>query len=119
MIQQANYMGIVVDDLDAATTFYRDTLGVPVNEEAGIPGAYVQFDLEGGAVLSLQAQTALAGNPPFEPALMVEDADAAYTAWKERGVELLEEPNDMPFGRTFTFRTPAGHVLRAYAAPRG
>jgi predicted enzyme related to lactoylglutathione lyase len=118
MVNGANYLGIVVKDLAAATAFYRDTLGVPVNEEESIPGAFTQFRLAGGAILALQAQTEAPGRPPFEPALLVDDVDAVYTAWKAKGVEMLDEPHDKPFGRTFLFRTPDGHVLRAYQPPR-
>lgn len=111
---QANYLGIVVKDLAAATGFYRDTLGLPVNEAASIPGFFVQFKLEGGAILALQANTEVPGGQSFEPALLVEDVDATYQQWRQQGVDLLDAPNDKPFGRTFLLRTPEGHVLRIY-----
>jgi len=118
MIQQANYLGIVVKDLAAATAFYRDTLGIPVDEGDSIPGYFTQFKLAGGAVLALQANTEAPGAPAFEPALLVDDVDATYAAWQAKGVELIDEPNDKPFGRTFLFRTPEGHVLRAFQYPK-
>jgi len=117
MINQVNYLGIVVQDLAAAAAFYRDTLGLPVDESASIPGQFTQFKLDGGAVLGLQSWTEIPGGQPFEPAFLVDDIDATYAAWKARGVELIDEPNDQPFGRTFLFRTPDGHVLRAYQFP--
>ena len=114
MITQSNYLGIVVNDLPAATAYYRDTLGLTVDEAASIPGAFTQFKLNGDAILALQAESEAPNRPPFEPALMVDDIDATYADWQERGVDLLDEPNDKPFGRTFLFRTPDGHVLRAW-----
>jgi predicted enzyme related to lactoylglutathione lyase len=114
MITQANYLGIVVKDLAAATAFYRDQLGLAVDEPESVPGFFIQFKLKGGAILALQANTEAPNGQRFEPALMVEDVDATYTAWQDKGVELLDEPNDKPFGRTFLFRTPEGHVFRAY-----
>jgi predicted enzyme related to lactoylglutathione lyase len=114
MISQANYLGIVVDDLAAATAFYRDRLGLAVDEQESIPGAYTQFKLKGGSIFSLQAGTEIPNGQSFEPALLVDDVDATYAAWKAQGIELLDEPNDRPFGRTFLFRTPEGHVFRAY-----
>jgi hypothetical protein len=30
---------------------------------------------------------------------------------------MIDEPIDQPFGRTFLFRTPDGHFLRAYQPP--
>lgn len=113
------YLGLVVDDLAAATTFYRDTLGLKVDEGASVPGAFTQFEVEGGAILALQAQTELPDRPAFELALQVDDVEATYRAWSERGVELIDAPNDQPFGRTFIFRTPDGHVMRAYQPDRG
>jgi hypothetical protein len=49
--------------------------------------------------------------------LSVDDADEAYRTWKARGVEMVTEPWDAPFGRTFAFKDADGRVLRAYARP--
>lgn len=114
MVRQAGYIGIVVDNLAAATAFYRDTLGLPVDDTASNPALFIQFNLAGGAMLALQAGTEAPDGQPFEPALVVDDVDATYATWQSRGVELLDAPHDMPYGRTFLFRTPQGHVLRAY-----
>ena len=119
MISKANYLGIVVRDLAAATAFYRDTLGLSVDEAESIPGRFIQFKLDGGAILALQADTAIPGGQDFEPALLVEDADASYAQWRANGVEMIDQPTDMPYGRTFLFRTPEGQVLRAYQYRRG
>ena len=105
MIKQANYLGIVVKDLAAATAFYRDTLGIPVDEGDSIPGYFTQFKLDGGAVLALQANTEAPDTLTYEPALLVDDVDTAYAAWQAKGVEMIDAPNDKPFGRTFLFRT--------------
>ena len=48
--------------------------------------------------------------------LLVDDVDAAYQTWRARGVEMVTEPHDEPFGRTFAFRDADGRVLHAYAA---
>jgi predicted enzyme related to lactoylglutathione lyase len=114
MIMQATYLGVVVNDLAAATAFYRDRLGLTVDEAESVPGIFTQFKLNGGVILALQANTEIPSQQPFEPALLVNDVDATYAAWKAQGVELLDAPNDKPFGRTFLFRTPEGHVFRAY-----
>ena len=118
MIKQANYLGIIVKDVAAATTFYRDTLGIPVDEGESIPGHFTQFKLDGGALLALQANTISPDNLVFVPGLLVDDVDATYAAWQAKGVQMIDEPNDRPFGRTFLFHTPEGHVLRAYQYPK-
>lgn len=115
MIKRAEYLGIVVKDLEAATTFYRDTLGVPVDEAGSVPGQFAVLKLEGGAVLALQQGTEIPANPSFEPAVVVEDADATYAEWKAKGVTMLDEPCDRPFGRAFMLQTPEGHVLRVFS----
>ncbi|MEM7130008.1 MAG: VOC family protein [Chloroflexota bacterium] len=116
MIQKAGYLGIVVNDLESATAFYRDTLGVAVDETESAPGEFTVFNLDGGTVLALQAGTEIPSDQGFEPAVVVDDADATYALWKSRGAEMLDEPRDLPFGRAFMLKTPEGHVLRVYQA---
>lgn len=114
MMKAATYLGLVVNDLEAATAFYRDTLGVPINEAESVPGQFTQLDLEGGAVLALQAGTDIPTGQIFEPGINVEDVDAAYEQWKANGATILDEPRDLPFGRAFMLQTPDGHVLRVF-----
>jgi len=117
MINQMSFLGLVVKDIPAATEFYTNTLGLAVNTQASIPNVYTQFDLDnnGGATFAL-----LGGfeqddvEQSFDTALAVDDIDATYTKYKEAGADLLSEPRDMPFGRTFLLRTPDGHVLRFF-----
>lgn len=118
MIKQMNYLGIVVKDIAAATAFYCDTLGITVDEAESTPGYFTQFKLDGGAILALQTNTISPDNLAFVPGLLVDDVDATYATWQAKGVQMIDEPNDKPFGRTFLFRTPEGHVLRAYQAPK-
>ena len=113
-----NFLGLVVQDLEAATKFYKETLGLSINEEQSIPNFYTQLDLEGDTTLGL-----LSGfeqeriNQSFNSALRVVDVDSLYAQYSEKGVELLGEPQDIPFGRTFLFLTPDTYVLRAYTPP--
>ena len=110
MLTNLGYVGIIVKDVAEATAFYRDTLGFTL--EGAVP-TMAQFEAVGGAILGIQ-QSDLPGEQPFEVAFIVEDVDATYTAWKARGVEMLEEPHDRPFGRTFVIRAPQGHMLRVF-----
>lgn len=110
MLTNLGYVGIVVKDVAEATAFYRDTLGFTL--EGAVP-TMAQFEARGGAILGIQLAD-LPSEQPFEVAFIVDDVDATYAAWKARGVEMLEEPNDRPFGRTFAIRTPQGHMLRIF-----
>jgi predicted enzyme related to lactoylglutathione lyase len=116
MIQQMSWLGLVVKDIPAATEFYTQKLGLTLNEAESIPNFYSQFVTQGGAILGLINGFEQEGiNQSFDTALIVADVDATYAQWQTAGVEMVSEPHDMPFGRTFLFRTPAGHVLRVMA----
>ena len=118
MIQQMNFLGLVVKDVPAATEFYTQKLGLAVDDSASIPKVYTQFRLNGGAILGLLEGFEQDGiNQAFDTGLAVEDSDAYYAQLQAAGVEVIGEPHDMPFGRTFFFRTPDGHVLRVFSPP--
>lgn len=78
------FAGFSVDDIDAATRFYRDTLGLTVSE-AGQPGV-VFIDLPGGARVLAYAK------PDHTPATFtvlnfpVPDVEAAVAELARRGV---------------------------------
>ena len=110
MFTNVGYVGIVVKDVAEATSFYRDTLGFALE---GTAPTMAQFETAGGAILGVQLAD-LPGGQPFEVAFIVDDVDTTYATWKARGVEMLEEPNDRPFGRTFVIRAPQGHILRVF-----
>jgi predicted enzyme related to lactoylglutathione lyase len=118
MQMQCDFVGLIVADVAAATAFYRDQLGWPVDEAASMPGRFTQFALGGDTTVALLAQQIGPAGQQMEPGLLVEDVDAAYAQWQARGVEMVEAPNDRPFGRTFLFRSPDGHVWRVYAHPQ-
>ena len=46
------------------------------------------------------------------PAASHEDVDRIAADWESRGIEIVQEPQDMDFGRTFTALDPDGHRLR-------
>lgn len=120
MIQQMAWLGLVVEDIDAATQYYTEKLGLTVDEKESMPHVYTQFSLnDGGAVLALVNRDDVKQefDQSFDTALIVPDADTAYAQFKANGVELLGEPVDAPFGRTFLFRTPDGHILRVLKPP--
>lgn len=122
MITKADYLGIVVDDLEASKKFYQEKLQLQIDERYDVPGEFAAFKLDGGAMLAIQTIIPSSGEAvkqPFIPGLAVDDADKTHAAFLAGGVEVLEKPRDLPYGRTFLFRTPDGHVLRAYQPPAG
>ncbi|MFL0564589.1 VOC family protein [Microbacterium sp. 179-I 1D1 NHS] len=114
------YSGFAVDDLDAAKTFYADTLGLEVST---LDSGFLQLNLASGATVLVY------GKPHHEPASFtilnfpVDDVDAAVDDLNAKGVETAIY-DDMPTdskgimrgnGPTIAwFRDPAGNVLAVH-----
>ncbi len=109
-----NFLGLICDDVPASTRYYTEVLGFEVNQEASIPGYYSQFVTKDGAMFALVGGFGIEQelDQKFDTALEVEDVDAVFVEWQEKGVELVTPVIEMPFGRTFLARTPDNHVLR-------
>ena len=109
-----NFLGLISDDVPASTRYYTEVLGFELNEAASIPGYYSQFVTKDGAMFALVGGfgTDQEIDQNFDTALEVEDVDAVFAQWKEKGVEMVTEVMDAPFGRTFLARTPDNHILR-------
>ncbi len=114
-----NFLGLICDDVPASTRYYTDVLGFEVNEAASIPGYYSEFVTKEGAMFALVAGFGIEEEleQKFDTALEVEDVDAVFAEWKEKGVEMVTEVMEMPFGRTFLSRTPDNHILRVLQVP--
>jgi predicted enzyme related to lactoylglutathione lyase len=99
-----------VADLATARAFYTEKLGLTIAAEQ--PG-FVQFAQPGGKgawfALSEDANARTFSDPEFW--WYVDDADSACADLNERGVEIVEQPHDMPFGRVFSIHDPAGNSI--------
>lgn len=113
------FSGFSVDDIDAARSFYRDTLGLEV---ADAPMGFLSIRLTSGAEILVYAK------PNHEPASFtilnfpVDDVDAAVDELHARGVqtkiysdeEFPTDPKGIMRGDgpdIAWFRDPAGNVL--------
>jgi catechol 2,3-dioxygenase-like lactoylglutathione lyase family enzyme len=122
----------MVDDVDAAIAFYRDALGMTVQNDVA-NGEFRWVTLGGadaGAQLVLsepgagrspedgQALHRLLAKGVFGPYVFtVADVDAAFERAQAAGAEVLQEPIDQPWGpRDCAFRDPAGNIVRINAA---
>ena len=76
---------------------------------------FSQFTTRDGSLWAVMKTPAHASPNGVELYLTVDDVDEAYRTWKGRGVEMVTEPWDAPFGRTFAFKDADGRVLHAYA----
>lgn len=118
------FSGFAVDDLDAARSFYRDTLGLKVtDEEMGILTLHLAGD----------RPTMVYPKPDFTPATYtilnfpVEDVDAAVDDLIGRGVEFERyegfDQDDKGIARDprgpaiAWFKDPAGNILAVLESP--
>jgi len=116
----ADYVVLVVADLDRALGFYVDVLGLPLAHRAG---PYAQLDT-GTTRVSFYERDAMAETlgrqlrapapdaPGFELGFLVEDCDRAYGDLVDAGAEPAAPPTDRPWGqRTAYVRDPDGHLV--------
>jgi uncharacterized glyoxalase superfamily protein PhnB len=111
---------LVVDDLDAALAYYRDTLNLTENDAiAGPDGARVVILEAGRATLELAnqaqadyiAQVETGGIPSttVRLALQVHDAQTATDALAETGAAVIAPPTETPWhSRNARLEGPAG-----------
>ena len=111
---------VFVRDLAGCIAFYRDTLGLEV-QESDADGAtfkmenvyFLLLSVSAAAQLIGEEATALKldGGPRGLLAVQVEDVDAAYEALKAMGVTFLTPPTDQSWGlRTAHFADPEGNL---------
>ena len=109
-----------VDDIDAARTFYADTLGLKV-EDIAMPGGLLSITLAGGGSLMVYPK------PDHVPATFtvlsfpVDDLDATVDALTAAGIEMTRYPgfdqDDKGIARggpgpsIAWFTDPAGNIL--------
>jgi predicted enzyme related to lactoylglutathione lyase len=116
MITGLTYALLTTDDVPRARRFFAEKLGLSTEDDMG--DEFSQFTTREGSLWAiLKAEP---GTPPHSVKvyLSVDDVDRAYADWKERGVEMVSEPWDAPFGRTFAFKDADGRELHAWATPK-
>jgi len=110
---------LFVEDLEAATQFYREVFGLPLKFEDDDSAV---FDF-GNTIINLLRTTAAReliepavvasreGGSRLQLTIQVDDVDATSAELATRGVELLNGPMNRPWGvRTASFSDPGGHI---------
>jgi lactoylglutathione lyase len=110
---------LFVRDLAKCTSFYRDILGLALQDSDAETsmfkiGDVYFFLMEANAASDLISNGAvevnLAGGPRCLLAVEVEDVDAVYETLKANGVTFTRPPTDQPWGlRTAHFVDPEGN----------
>lgn len=110
---------LLVEDPEAAKTFYRDVLGLPVIRDSS---GYVELE-SGGGRLALYSRTALAGLLEVDPSELASvdlsfatsDVDGFFDELAARGAEPLAPPRTMPWGhRVAFFRDRDGNLVEIF-----
>ena len=112
---------LYVTDMAASIEFYRDVAGL---EHRFTDAGYAEFDTGGTRFAIYEQRRAewLTGHPvrpgpAGEIVLLVEDVDAVAAGLRARGVRVLAEPADRPWGhRTLHIADPDGFVVE-FAQP--
>ena len=119
------------NDPDAALAFYRDVLGFEVRNDVGYNGMrWITVGPAGqpGTSIVLHPPAVGPGYTDDERRTIVEmmakgtygtillatrDVDTAFEQLQARGVEVVQEPIDQPYGvRDCALRDPAGNLIR-------
>ncbi|MGH6862616.1 MAG: VOC family protein [Phyllobacterium sp.] len=119
-MQHPSYILLHVDNPEASGAFYTRILALqPVEASA----TFVLFVLDTHLRLGLWSRHTVkpasdAGAGAVEIGFSLSDArsvDDLHRRWESIGVEIVQEPTDMDFGRAFTACDPDGHRLRVFA----
>jgi catechol 2,3-dioxygenase-like lactoylglutathione lyase family enzyme len=115
---------LMVSDLGRSVEFYHDKLGMPVryNGEGFVTldAGVVPFQLEAlnEAAKILGAEAVLADREAGHRLALtarVEDVDAAYREFRDKGVRFIKAPTDMSWGhRNADFVDPDGNIWVLY-----
>jgi predicted enzyme related to lactoylglutathione lyase len=115
-----DFLSLQVRDLSASRAFYKDLLGLTIDERFDTP-EFVLFDTNSIPFGLSQAGANLdeASQPGLGLALWLDcdDVDALHASLVEAGSTIVKPPSDGPFGRNFVFADPDGYRVTANKNP--
>ena len=128
------YLNITVNDVDESIPFYRDALGLDVQNDVASGGfRWVTLGSDAQPGLGLVLSVPHAGRSQADGDALQElltkgvlplyvfrsdDVDATFERVREWGAEVLQEPMDQGCGpRDCAFRDPSGNTVRIAQAP--
>ena len=128
------YLNITVNDVDESIPFYRDALGLDVQNDVASGGfRWVTLGSDAQPGLGIVLSVPHAGRSQADGDALQElltkgvlplfvfrsdDVDAAFERVRAWGAEVLQEPIDQGWGpRDCAFRDPSGNTVRIAQAP--
>jgi catechol 2,3-dioxygenase-like lactoylglutathione lyase family enzyme len=138
MAMKITHVQVWVHDQDEALDWYTNKLGFEVRSDVtmaelgdfrwlavgppgqpevavtlmAVPGAPVFDDATATAIKELVSKGAATGI-----FLQTDDLDGVYEELKGRGVEIVDEPTERPYGKDMGFRDPSGNQMRMMQQP--
>lgn len=113
-----SYLILYVNNIQQSVELYQQLLNQKVIEQSE---AFALFLLESGSRLGLWRKETVvpkanvAGGSELAFELPTLDAvDQCLAAWQDLGLVILQFPQTMDFGYTFTAQDPDGHRLRVF-----
>ncbi len=116
-----NLIILYVKDVNSSVAFYKTILNHEADQQSD---GFAMFALPTSLMLGLWktqevapsvADAAKPGSMEISlPVSSHSEVDVVADAWAKSGTEIIQQPVDMPFGRTFTAIDPDGHRLRVY-----
>jgi uncharacterized glyoxalase superfamily protein PhnB len=119
---------VLVNDPEAALSFYRDTLGLEVrNDVARDTHRWITVGSSAQPEVSIVLTNFVNGSPEDNDAvasmiakgalygvhLQAEDLEGTFQRLREGGAEIVQEPADQPWGvRDGAVRDPSGNLIR-------
>ena len=115
-----DFIGIQIEDLDAARTFYTEVVGL--KPAAMSPPGAVVFDTRPIPFAVRKPIDTLKNLDGLGEGIALwfgcDDADALHDLLVERGIQIVFAPKDGPFGRYFAFRDPFGYTITPHTIGR-
>ena len=91
-----------VTDIEAATRFYVEVLGLEIERHHPV---FVQFNH-----FAIASDESMSGNRDSEVYWLVDDAEATFNDFSQKA-EVILPLKQLPFGKTFGIKDPAGQPL--------
>lgn len=114
-----DFVALQVTNLEASAAFYEERLGLtraPVASPGAVVFATSPVAFAVREPLPGLDVAAVSPRPGAGVALWLasDDAQAVHDDLVVHGVEILQQPVDGPFGRTFTFADPDGYAVTVH-----
>lgn len=114
-ISGVDFITLLVSDLEASYEFYQGKLGLTESSEKR-PNAHA-FSMKPSGFAIRQAPDRRRLDNPGQGIIVwlrTPDATALHNDLKQRGIPIVEELRQSPFGMTFSFQDPDGYVLAVH-----